>query len=145
MINLSVAAASSDPLLQPLQIDYLSLKNRVFSSSHAPGYNTDGTPSERYVAYHEEKARGGIGLTMIGGSSNVAIDSASLWGQLDFSNAAIVEPLGRMVERVHAQGAAIMCQLTHMGRRNVSHDGDWLPTIGGGADASWLAQRNGES
>ena len=130
MINLSVAAASSDPLLQPLQIDYLSLKNRVFSSSHAPGYNTDGTPSERYVAYHEEKARGGIGLTMIGGSSNVAIDSASLWGQLDFSNAAIVEPLGRMVERVHAQGAAIMCQLTHMGRRNVSHDGDWLPTIG---------------
>ncbi|MBT6971006.1 MAG: N-methylproline demethylase, partial [Actinobacteria bacterium] len=79
MINLSVAAASSDPLLQPLQIDYLSLKNRVFSSSHAPGYNTDGTPSERYVAYHEEKARGGIGLTMIGGSSNVAIDSASLW------------------------------------------------------------------
>ena len=32
-------------------------------------------------------------------------------------------------DRVHAHGTAIMCQLTHMGRRNVSNDGDWLPTI----------------
>ena len=107
----------------------LTLRNRIFSSSHAPGYNTDGTPSERYVAYHEEKAKGGIGLTMIGGSSNVSIDSASLWGQLNFATDAIVEPLAAMTERIHRHGAAVMCQITHMGRRNVSNDGDWLPTI----------------
>jgi 2,4-dienoyl-CoA reductase-like NADH-dependent reductase (Old Yellow Enzyme family) len=107
----------------------LTLRNRIFSSSHAPGYNTDGTPSARYVAYHEEKAKGGIGLTMIGGSSNVSRDSASLWGQLDFSTDRLVEPLAAMVDVIHGHGAAIMCQLTHMGRRNVSNDGDWLPTI----------------
>lgn len=108
----------------------VELRNRVFSSSHAPAYNTDGTPSERYVAYHEEKARGGIGLTMIGGSSSVSPDSPSIWGQLDFSTDAIIEPLGHMVDRVHAHGAAIMSQLSHMGRRNVSNDGHWLPLIG---------------
>jgi len=118
-----------DPLLEPFDLAGLRLRNRIFSSSHSPGYNVDGTPSDRYVRYHEEKALGGIGLTMIGGSSNVSIDSASLWGQLSFATDAVVEPLAAMVERIHGHGAAIMCQLTHMGRRNVSNDGDWLPTI----------------
>ena len=120
---------SLDPLLDSFQIGKVKLANRIFSSSHAPGYNADGTPSERYIAYHEEKARGGIGLTMIGGSSNVSVDSASLWGQLNFGQDQIIEPLSGMAERIHSHGTAIMCQITHMGRRNVSNDGDWLPTI----------------
>ena len=120
---------TTDPLLEPFTLGSLTLRNRIFSSSHAPGYNTNGTPSDRYVAYHEEKARGGIGLTMIGGSSNVSPDSASLWGQLSFGTDAIIDPLAVMTERIHAHGTAVMCQITHMGRRNVSDDGDWLPTI----------------
>ncbi len=120
---------STDPLLQPFQLGSLTLKNRIFSSSHAPGYNTDGIPNERYMAYHEEKAKGGIGMTMIGGSSNVSPDSASLWGQMYFGSDAIIDPLAEMTERIHRHGAAVMCQITHMGRRNVSNDGDWLPTI----------------
>ena len=121
--------STTDPLLEPFTLGHLQLRNRIFSSSHAPGYNTDGTPSERYVAYHEEKAKGGIGLTMIGGSSNVSPDSASLWGQLNLGSDAIVEPLGLMTERIHRHGTAVICQITHMGRRNVSNDGDWLPTV----------------
>lgn len=120
---------STDPLLEPFTIGHVEVRNRIFSSSHAPGYNTDGIPNERYIAYHEEKAKGGIGLTMIGGSSNVSPDSASLWGQLYFGADTIIDPLAAMTERIHAQGAAVMCQITHMGRRNVSNDGDWLPTI----------------
>jgi len=120
---------STDPLLEPFTLGHLTLRNRIFSSSHAPGYNTDGTPSERYIAYHEEKARGGIGLTMVGGSSNVSPDSASLWGQLSFGSDAIIESLSEMTDRIHRHGAAVMCQITHMGRRNVSNAGAWLPTI----------------
>lgn len=120
---------SNDPLLQPFSLGHVQLRNRIFSSSHAPGYNTDGTPSEQYIAYHEEKAKGRIGLTMIGGSSNVSPDSASLWGQLNFATDAIIDPLSAMTERIHAHGTAVICQITHMGRRNVSNDGDWLPTV----------------
>ena len=119
----------SDPLLEPFKLANMQLRNRIFSSSHAPGYNTDGTPNERYIAYHEEKAKGGIGLTMIGGSSNVSPDSPSLWGQLNFGSDAIIEPMTEMTERIHQHETAVMCQITHMGRRNVSNDGDWLPTI----------------
>ena len=63
--------ASSDPLLQPLRLKHLSLRNRIMSTSHEPAYSEDGLPKARYRLYHEEKAKGGIGLTMTGGSSIV--------------------------------------------------------------------------
>ena len=68
----------TDPLLTPLTVGGLTLRNRVFSSSHAPGYCVYGMVTNRYVRYHQEKARGGIGLTMAGGSTNVAPDSTGL-------------------------------------------------------------------
>lgn len=30
---------------------------------------------------------------------------------------------------VHENGAAVMCQITHLGRRTSNYDGDWLPVI----------------
>ena len=39
------------------------------STSHACGLEEDGMPKERYQRYHEEKAKGGLALTMFGGSS----------------------------------------------------------------------------
>ena len=61
--------AKTDPLLQPLQLKHLTLKNRVMSTSHEPAYSEGGLPKERYQLYHEEKAKGGIGLTMFGGGT----------------------------------------------------------------------------
>ena len=66
---------SNDPLLQPLRIKGLTLKNRIFSSAHIALMVDDHMPQDRYQAYHEEKAKGGIGLSMFGGSSTVSIDS----------------------------------------------------------------------
>jgi 2,4-dienoyl-CoA reductase-like NADH-dependent reductase (Old Yellow Enzyme family) len=57
-------AVSGDPLLQPIQIKGLSLKNRIMSTSHAISYAQDGKPKQRYQLYQEEKAKGGIGLTI---------------------------------------------------------------------------------
>jgi len=31
---------------------------------------------------------------------------------------------------MHKHGAALMCQITHLGRRGESYASDWLPTIG---------------
>lgn len=119
----------SDPLLSPFSIKHLTLRNRIASTSHEPAYAIDGMPLERYQAYHEEKARGGIGLTMIGGSANVAIDSPSIFGQIDYSRDEVVPHLRRLTDRVHEHGAAVMSQLTHMGRRSFWDLGPWLPNI----------------
>ena len=120
---------STDPLLQPLRLGPVTLRNRILSTSHACGLEEAGMPAERYQAYQEEKARGGIGLVMFGGSSNVAIDSPSVFQQLDVGVDRVIPHLSRLSQRVHAQGAAIMCQITHLGRRGEADAGAKLPTI----------------
>lgn len=117
-------------LLSPITIRGRSFKNRVVSTAHAPGYAEAGKPGERYQAYHEEKAKGGIGLTMFGGSSNISRDSGSIYGQIYVGDDSIIPVFREFADRVHQHGAGLMCQITHMGRRTGWAAGDWLPTIG---------------
>jgi len=121
----------SDPLLQPFKLKGLTLKNRIMSTSHAPGYAEDGKPKLRYQLYHEEKAKGGLAMTMFGGSSNVAPDSASVFGgQIYVGDDAVIPYFQEFSERIHSHGTALICQITHMGRRTVWHADNWVPTIG---------------
>ena len=99
------------------------------SPSHEPAYAEDGKPKLRYQLYHEEKAKGGIALTMFGGSTNVAPDSPPVFGQLYAGDDDIIPWFRQLADRMHAHGTATMVQLTHLGRRTVADDGDWLPTI----------------
>ncbi len=82
-----------DPLLQPLRIKKLLLRNRIMSTSHASTLDVGGMPLERYLRYHEEKARGGIALTMFGGSSMVSPDSSWGGGQINVSTDEIIPHL----------------------------------------------------
>lgn len=45
-------------LFSPLTIKHLRIRNRLLSTSHAPGYAAGGRITERYLRYQEEKARG---------------------------------------------------------------------------------------
>lgn len=123
------AVRSLDPLLQPFDLKHLTLRNRVVSTSHEPAYAEDGMPTARYVRYHAEKARGGVGLTMIGGSAVVAPDSPPAFGNLELHRDEIVPWLRRLTDAVHEHGAAVMTQVTHLGRRTSNFTGDWLPTV----------------
>lgn len=86
-------------------------------------------PTERYQRYHEEKAKGGLAMTMFGGSSNISVDSPSLFGQLDMGSDEIIPHLRRFSERIHAHDTALMCQITHMGHRTVWDQGAWLAPL----------------
>lgn len=118
-----------DPLMQPFTLKNVTLRNRVVSTSHEPAYTEDGMPKRRYRLYHEEKAKGGIGLTMMGGSAVVAPDSPAAFGNLHVYKDEIVPWLRELAYGVHENGAAVMCQITHLGRRTSNYDGDWLPVI----------------
>lgn len=121
---------AADPLLQPFQLKHLTLRNRVLSTAHAPSYAEDGAPKDRYRLYHEEKAKGGVALTMIGGSTNIAPDSPSVFGQLYAGDDSVIPWFKRLTDGVRSHGAAVMCQITHMGRRTGWDTADWLPVIG---------------
>ncbi len=120
---------TDDPLLRPFQLRHLTLKNRVMSTAHEPGYADNGMPGLRYQLYHEEKAKGGLALTMFGGSTNVAPDSPAAFGQLYAGTDEIIPYFRQLADRVHAHGAHTMVQLTHMGRRTLFDVEHWLPTI----------------
>ena len=120
---------SFDPLLEPFTLRHLTLRNRVVSTSHEPAYAEDGMPKERYRLYHREKAVGGVGLTMIGGSAVVSPDSPPSFGNLLLYKDEIVPWLRRLTDDVHEAGAAVMCQVTHLGRRTSNFTGDWLPLV----------------
>jgi 2,4-dienoyl-CoA reductase-like NADH-dependent reductase (Old Yellow Enzyme family) len=119
----------TDPLLQPFQLKHLKLKNRILSTSHEPSYADEAKPKLRYQLYQEEKAKGGVALTMFGGSANIAPDSPAAFGQIYVGNDDILPYFQQMAERIHRHGAAVMCQITHMGRRTYWDTEHWLPTI----------------
>ncbi|OYW33705.1 MAG: N-methylproline demethylase [Rhizobiales bacterium 12-66-7] len=122
--------ANADALLKPLTLKGLTIRNRVMSTSHAPGYGKDGKPQERYQLYHEEKAKGGIGLTMFGGSSSVALDSpAAPWNQVSVADDSVIPFFQSFSDRIHRHGARLMIQLTHMGRRTKWDTENWFPTV----------------
>ncbi|MGI9423406.1 MAG: N-methylproline demethylase, partial [Hyphomicrobiaceae bacterium] len=120
---------SSDPLLQPYQLKHLTLRNRLISTAHEPAYSEDGLPKARYRLYHAEKAKGGIALTMTAGSAVVSSDSPPAFGNLQAYRDDIVPWLCELADAVHEHDAAIMMQITHLGRRTNWNKADWLPVL----------------
>jgi N-methyl-L-proline demethylase len=120
---------SNDPLLQPYQLKHLRLRNRIIVTSHEPAYPDDGMPKERYRAYHAERARGGVALTMTAGSAAVSKDSPPVFNNILAYKDEVVPWVKELTDAVHAEGAAVMIQLTHLGRRTRWDKGDWLPVV----------------
>lgn len=118
-----------DPLMQPFQLGHLTLRNRIMSTAHEPAYSEDGMPKERYRLYHAEKAKGGIALTMTAGSAIVGPDSPEAFGNLHAYKDEIVPHIRDLTDAVHEHGAAIMIQITHLGRRTNWNKEDWLPVL----------------
>ncbi|MGL4767306.1 MAG: FAD-dependent oxidoreductase [Formosimonas sp.] len=113
-------------LFAPITLNNLTIRNRIVSTAHAEVYADNGAPGERYIKYYEEKARGGVGLAICGGSSPVSRDSpANWWSSINLSVDSVIDPLNQLAEAMHKHGAKIMIQATHMGRRNAWHGFDW--------------------
>ena len=71
----------NDPLLQLYNLKHLRLRNRIMITSHEPAYTEDGMPKERYRAYHAERAKAGVALTMNGGGGGRLPGQSSLFQQ----------------------------------------------------------------
>ncbi|MEX2525884.1 MAG: NADH:flavin oxidoreductase [Gammaproteobacteria bacterium] len=115
-----------DKIFEPLTIKQVTIRNRIVSTSHSEVYAKDGMATDRLAAYHAEKAKGGIGMTMCGGSSSVSIDSPTgWWNSLNVATDDIIPGLSKVADAVHHHGAALTIQLTHMGRRSRWDGFDW--------------------
>lgn len=120
----------SDALLKPLTIKNVTIRNRIMSTAHSSGFVQGGLPREQYRRYQEEKAKGGIGMTMIAGTSSVTPDSPNKEaGHVDISTDEIIPYFQELAKVIRRHGAAVMAQLGHMGRRAIWDRDYWLPII----------------
>lgn len=122
----------ADPLLESFQLKHLHLKNRIITTSHEPAYNDDGFPKDRYIAYHLERAKGGIAMTMTAGSAVVSKDSPPSFDNIHAYKDEVVPWIKKLTDTIHDHDCKIMIQLTHLGRRTSWSKGDWLPSLSSG-------------
>ncbi|HZZ54391.1 MAG TPA: 12-oxophytodienoate reductase, partial [Trebonia sp.] len=102
------------PLLQPLEIGRLRLRNRFVLPGMQRAWTVDGAPTERMREYYRQRALGGTALVI---TEACAVDhpsatSNSLFGWLTARTAGA---WASCVDAVHSAGAAIFLQLWHQG------------------------------
>ena len=98
----------ADPLLQSFQLKHLHLKNRIITTSHEPAYNEDGFPKDRYIAYHLERAKGGIAMTMTAGSAVVSKDSPPSFDNIHVYKDEVVPWIKKLTTAIHDQDLSLI-------------------------------------
>ncbi|MDQ2487610.1 NADH:flavin oxidoreductase [Pseudomonas putida] len=119
----------NDPLLRPYRLKHLTLRNRIITTSHEPAYPEDGMPKKLYRAYHVERAKAGVAMTMTAGSAAISRDSPPVFNNILAYKDEVVGWMKDLTDECHEHGAAVMIQLTHLGRRTRWDKGDWLPVV----------------
>ncbi len=102
-------------LLSPVAIGSMRLKNRIVLSPMTTNYgNDDQTVSERLIAFHEARARGGVGLITVE-VCTVDVKEKYQPQSLTLGDDAYIEGHRRLTDRLHAYGAKVQPQITHPG------------------------------
>ncbi len=107
-------------VFSPINIGNLQISNRLVVPAMAMGFcNKDGTATERFIAYHEAKAKGGWGLII---TEDYAIEPggigypniAGLWEDVQ------IKSHKNLTNIVQQNGSKIFAQLYHAGRQTNS-------------------------
>ncbi|XEG74790.1 FAD-dependent oxidoreductase [Pseudomonas sp. abacavir_1] len=96
--------------LSPLQVGPVTLPNRLVRTAHATLFSR-GQVNDDHIHYHLERARGGIGLTILEG---VSVHRSSTFS-LGLEDDAGIAPLSRLVEAIRPTGMKLFQQLWHGG------------------------------
>jgi 2,4-dienoyl-CoA reductase (NADPH2) len=102
-------------LLQPLNLGFITLKNRVLMGSMHTGLEEEKDGFNRMAAYYAARAAGGVGLIVTGG---VAPNRAGWVApfSLRLANRSQVKDHKIITDAVHAADGRICMQILHAGR-----------------------------
>jgi 2,4-dienoyl-CoA reductase (NADPH2) len=121
-------------LLSPGRIGSLEVRNRIVMSPMGSNLaREDGHLGERIIRYYEERAKGGVGLIIVGVGAISFPAGACNPNQIAISDDAFLPGLSELTRRVHAHGAKIAIQIQHAGKVAVRDITDgrpmWVPSI----------------
>lgn len=126
-------------IFTPLKLGAVTIRNRLMQTAHARHFSYNGVETDRDLAYFAERAKGGIGLVTVG--STLVHPTGSL-GNNGLSYSFLLEAeaaLRRLVDAVHAEGAAIFSQLNHCGPSAFTSVLDSPGLLWGPSEMSWGA------
>lgn len=111
-----MAARPYSNLLSSGRIGTMELKNRIIVTAMGVSMaEDDGSVGERQIAYHEEQARGGAALIVMGVTGVAWPVGAVAVGQAAISDDKYIGSLKILTDRVHRHGGKIAAQLHHGG------------------------------
>jgi len=117
-------------LLSPMNIGTMTVKNRVVMTAAEMSLGqTNGCPTEKMIAYYEERAKGGIGLIIPGICRVNDMGAASTFTQLAMSHDYHIEPMRAFADRLHRYEAKLCIQLHHPGRQGYASSINTLPVV----------------
>jgi len=102
-------------LLQPLNLGFVTLANRMVMGSMHTGFEESPTGLRRLADFYAERCRAGVGLVVTGGFSPNAA-GCPFGKAAQIVTEADAEAHRPMVQAVHAAGGRILLQLLHAGR-----------------------------
>lgn len=103
-------------LFQPLKLGRLTIKNRIVMSPMGTNLaDRQGQVTEALLDYYAERARGGVGLIVVEGTT-VHPSGHGFPFQLSASSDEHTKGLSRLAKAIKAAGAAALLQLHHGGR-----------------------------
>ena len=101
-------------LFSPIKINNVELKNRVVLTAMHLGYTPEGGVTNRLTEFYRVRARGGVGLIIVGGCR---IDEyAGAGSMLRIDDDRFIPGLRTLVDAVKAEGSLIAAQLYQAGR-----------------------------
>jgi 2,4-dienoyl-CoA reductase-like NADH-dependent reductase (Old Yellow Enzyme family) len=109
-------SATYDALLSPFRLKHLTLRNRVMMTAHVTNMAPLHEPTDQHVAYYRDRARGGIGLIVMGFPA-VHPAGANNAQEIAGYDPRIVPGLRAIADAVHEHGTPVIAQLGHAGRQ----------------------------
>jgi len=112
-------------LFEPLKIKDIQLKNRMVMAAMHLGLAHDGFLNDKLFNLYEERAKGGVGLIILGGCQVEARGGAPMFISIDDDK--YIPGFTTFAEKVHAHGAKCVAQFYHAGAYAFALDKDDPP------------------
>ena len=102
-------------LFEKINIGQITLKNRLIMSAMDLGFTSDGTINDRIINFYRERAKGGVGLIVVGGCYPEI--NGKVWKSIiGLDKDELIPGLKRLTDAIHRYDVRVAAQLLHAGR-----------------------------
>jgi len=102
-------------LFDTINIGRMTLKNRIAMSAMDLGFTSDGTINDQIIDFYRERAKGGVGLIVVGGCYPEI--NGKVWKSIiGLDRDEFISGLKRLTDAIHLYDVRVAAQLLHGGR-----------------------------